>query len=74
MHYVPAARAAGLLIGVVRWSADGSKPGAVGYHDVVDAIDAMDDQEVSGLVPAGHDTDMAIFRVKYEVAGDCLVP
>ena len=62
------------LFCVVHRSADGSKAVCACYHDAVIAAGTMDNQEVSGFVPASDDSDMTILRVKHKIAGDGVAP
>ena len=59
---------------VVHRSADGSKTVCAGDHDAVIAAGAVDNQEVSGFVPASDDPDVTILRVKHKIAGGGIDP
>ena len=52
----------------------GGDPGLPGNNHVVLPADTVDDLDIAALVPAAHNANMGVPRVKYQVAGLGLGP
>lgn len=62
------------LVPVVHGPPDRGKAVRVSDDHIVGAEGTVDDQQVSALVPAAHDTHMGVLRVKHQITGQGLLP
>lgn len=63
-----------ILVRKVYRPANGCKALDAGDHHIVVSAGAVDDEQIAALIPAAYDAHMGVLWVKYQIAGQRLVP